>query len=334
MTQQPFVPPTPMPGAPPGVPGQPQATQQGVAASMAPDDMVEGGGPPVQQNLTVKEATIDYYDYNGKAPQTVALKLVFVDDNGQTLSPQHYSIGDPTRFMPSVDKKKVMLLTGATGISKNSNHGILMTALANCQFPVDRLKDGDISVMEGLYAYWDGQVEPPRPGLSRTQQQQNRQNMILVPTQIHRFPWQAQAVGAPVAAPTAAAPAAPTMPGAPIAPAVPVAAVAAVAAVPVAPVAPVAPPVPAAPVPVAPVAPIAPVPPVNGVDLGGTAMGLLPALGPQFTLQQVMASVYSTYADQNQYPFRDQLATHVFSPEFTAALQSVGYQVQGHNVSR
>jgi hypothetical protein len=291
--------------------------QQQKAASFAPDDMVEGGGPPIQQNLHIKEARIAYFDYQGKAPQTVASKLTLVDDNGQT-STQHYSIGDPTRFAPSQDGKKVMLMGQATGISKNSNHGILMTALVNAGFPVERLADGDLSVLDGLYAYWDGVPEPSRPGLTRTEAQRGRQNVIAVPMQIHRFPWDAEAGPAP--APTATAPPIPNPgPGGPPPAPLPVAG----GGGPPAPVAPAAP--------AAPTAPAAAPSPNGAVDLNGLAMGLVSSLGNQFTLQQAMGSVYSTYPEAD---FRDPLATYIFSPEFTSALEGVGYQVAGHNITR
>ena len=74
-----------VPGMMPGqtlgqVPGQPPVGA--TPASFDPDTMVEGGGAPIQMNLTIKEASIVYYDYNGKAPQTVASRFVYVTDSG------------------------------------------------------------------------------------------------------------------------------------------------------------------------------------------------------------------------------------------------------------
>lgn len=293
-----------------GIPGQPsQVPANAQPASMDPNQMTEGGGPPVGQNLTVKEATIGYFDYGGKAPQTVASKIVFVNDAGEVLSPQHYSIGDPTRFMPSADGKQVLLLGQASGISKSSNHGVLMASMVNAGFPVDQLSTGDISVIVGLYAYWDGVPEPPRAGLQRTDAQKGRNNVICVPTLIHRLPWENN-TGA-VAQPASQAPVAPAAPMAPA----------------MAPQAPMVSQTPPAPVPVAAV----PVAGVNTTDFGPKALGLAQQLGGNFTIQQVMNGVYSSYAND---PDRDNLATYVFSPEFTALLQGQGYNVQGHNVTR
>ena len=93
-----------------------------------------------------------------------------------------------------------------------------------------------------------------------------------------------------------------------------------------APIAPAAPPT--APAPVAP--PAAPAP-AGAVNLNTYALGLAQALGGQFSLQQVMNMVYTQYPNE---AFRDELATYIFSPEFSDSLTQQGYQVQGHQISR
>ena len=348
-----------VPGQVPGmtiqVPGQQvpgQVPSGATPASFDPDTMVEGGGAPIQVDLTIKEASIVYYDYGGKAPQTVASRFVFLNDQGETLNPQFYSIGDPTRVMPSADGSQVMLLGGAAGISKSSNHGILMKAMLDAGFPQALLQTGNIKVTEGLYAYWDGVTPPTRAGLATNSgQQQRRESVVSVPTVIHRLP------GAPNTGPVVVAPVAPVAPvvGQPpvavaVAPGAPpmVAAPVSVAQTPqVAPQTPVAPQAPVqpvqpqsqpvvpqapAPVPMAPPAPQAPVAAQPGtVDLNSYAHAIAMALGGSFSLQQAMNLVYTTYPNEL---FRDDLATYIFSPEFSTSLTRQGYQVQGHQVSR
>jgi len=336
-----------IPGQVPGMPGSMVPSQVpgqvptgATPASFDPETMVEGGGAPIQVNLTIKEASIVYYDYNGKAPQTVASRFVFLNDQGETLNPQFYSIGDPTRVMPSADGSMVMLLGGATGISKSSNHGILMKAMVDAGFPTAQLQTGNIKVTEGLYAYWDGVTPPTRTGIAANPgQQQRRESVVSVPTVIHRLPGAPNA-GPVTVQPVAVAPVAPVAPilptvVAPQAPVAPMAPVVAVAPPPIAaPVAPVVPqPQPQAPV--APVAPVVaapqPVPQPGAVDLNAYAHGIATALGGSFSLQQAMNLVYTQYPNES---FRDDLATYIFSPEFSASLTQQGYQVQGHQISR
>lgn len=325
-----------VPGQVPGqMPGQQGVVPAGATpASFDPEAMTEGGGAPVQVNLTIKEASIVYYDYQGKAPQTVATRLVLVTDQGETLSPQYYSIGDPTKFMPSADGSQVMLLGGSSGINKSCNHGILMKGCQDAGFPKDQLGTGNIKVLEGLYAYWDGVTPPTRTGLAtQPGQQQRRENIVSVPTIIHRLPGQqnngqvpVQQVQQVVQAPVQPQPIQPQTQSIPVA-------AAPVHPVPVAPVAPMAPmappPQPQAPQMVQP-AP-APVQAPGGVDLNAYAHGLATALGANFSLQQAMNLCYSQYPNEG---FRDELATYIFSPEFSASLAQQGYQVQGHQVSR
>ena len=175
------------------------------------DDLIEGGGPPIEQNLRIHSAIfVDDFNYGGTSPEVTALKLDFLTDKQELLT-QHYSAGG-SRIHSSNGGRALTAVP-----TKNSNFGILMTAMANAGFPKDQLQSGDITVLNGLYAYWDGHTVnrvgmPGREG--------NMQKVIAVPTKILALP------GAqPSTTPSVAAPPAPTAP--PIAAAPPVTAPAA-----------------------------------------------------------------------------------------------------------
>ena len=309
--------------------------QQGVV-SLSLDDMVEGGGPPIQQNLVIKEAAFGYFDYGGKAPQVTAVKVVFVTDSGEELSPQHYSVGDPSRFQPSGDGQHLVAVGGATGVSKTSNFGILLVELANVGFPVDRLTQEGIKLLNGLYAYWDGKTPPSRMGLTGgAGGDRGRQPVVCVPTVLHNLPWEAKKGGVGVEVVPPAGPLAPQGPQAPAAPSFPAVSTAPVAPIapqpPVAPIAPVAPVAPAPPV--APIAPIAPAAPTGASAEAVAALsGIVQSLGPSFGLNDIQREIFGKHGNDT---FRDELSTLASNPAAVGpVLAGMGFALNGMTVAR
>tara|TARA_Y100000310_G_scaffold120427_2_gene119202 strand:+ start:5683 stop:6459 length:777 start_codon:yes stop_codon:yes gene_type:complete len=156
--------------------------------SIRPSDFAEGGAVPVDRNLTWKKCLFNLFDYQGKAPATVAAMIVYVDDDGQEFE-QQYSVGDPERFMPSSDGKTLVATGEAQSLSKSSNFSLLMNALINAGFPENRLSD-DISTLDGLYTFNIGLPEPKRAGLARVAVagEPQREKVLSVPSQILRLP--------------------------------------------------------------------------------------------------------------------------------------------------
>ena len=288
-----------------------QQQDQGQAAgvvSLALDDMVEGGGPPIQQNLTIKDAVFGYFDYGGKAPQVTALKVEFVTDSGEVLTAQHYSVGDPTRFQPSADGQHLIPVGGAAGVNKTSNFGVLLVELANVGFPIDRLTAEGIGLLKGFYAYWDGKTVPGRTGLGQqTAGGQNRQPVVCVPTVLHRLPWDAATAEA---GNPAASPAAPGTPPTPPAPAVPLA---------------------------------VPPPQVDaaaqqqqaaaGQDPNvGHLKAIVDSLPQSFGLNDIQREIYSRHGNDS---FRDSLSMMASNPATVGpALNQLGYSLNGMTVTR
>jgi len=260
--------------------------------------------------------------------------------------------------MPSQDGKQAILLGSTRGISDSSNFGVLMKHLVDAGFDENALKSGDISVLDGVYGYWDGVSPPARSGGVGQRQNQGQQggrqfeSVILVPFQLLQ-PGQVATVAAQ---PQAAAPA-------PMAPAAPVAGQPAPAPAPVAPVAAVAPapapapvatPVPPAPQATAqgavavaeapqiaaPVTPVAPqvADPAGAVDLNALGLAIAQtvlSVNPQgFTTQNLMGQVFASHPDTTTSPFRDQLANYIVSQDFVNVLISQGYQVNGATISK
>jgi len=181
--------------------------------SIRPSDMIDSGGAPVDRNMLIKGAKFVIFQYtkkdgspalkpDGTPARATAAALTLLDDDGNE-NLQHYSAGDPERFVPSSDGKTLVSVSGAESISKSCNFHILMNALVNAGFPENKLDD-DISTLDGLYAYWIGVPEPKRPGLVRTAEQEARTRVIPVPSVIQKLPWEKAKAGTRV--PAAGAP--------------------------------------------------------------------------------------------------------------------------------
>ena len=284
--------------------------------SLKPSEMVEGGALPAQQNLRIKSARYTYFDYGGKAPKTFASKLTLVGEDGQEHI-QYYSAGDPSRFGPSQDGRFALMLGTAEGFVKSSNHGILFENLVKFGFPENKL-GADLSVIEGLYAFWDTVAEPQRTGLVRAANA--RPNMILVPTEIYQLPWepaptkpvrnQSQTPASQLPAQSTAQ--SPASPGAPAgqAPAW-------------------TPPAPDT----ATSQGSRPAPDLSSGEFDVQAWEVIGkiAVNGSFTRQEMVGGVFKFKAD---YPKRDELVQYIFSDQFRALLQRNGYAQTGENITR
>ncbi len=326
-TPQPAPTPPGVPATPPGAPTVPppgvvQVASANQGASFNPDDQLQGSALPVQQNLTIRQARFAYWDYDGKYQQALFARVDYVADDGNQYI-QYYSVGPTDRWMPVNDGKEAKPIGTNKGFNDNCNYILFINKVISCGFPQNRV-GSDISILDGLYAYYDGMEGPKRTGKG-FEGRGNQVNVILVPMEIHRYPWEVQTAAPSPLQPTLLPPVGPpqaTPP--PSAPATP-------------PITPAAPPAPSA----AP-SPPAPVTSPQNVNDAGTDMDI-PAIvlgltnqvsnitNGNFTLQQVMSQALQDYGSD---PNRDVLISHLFTPDFALVLQTQGYQLTGHQVTR
>lgn len=180
--------------------------------SIRPSDMVEGGAP-VDRNMLIRDPKFIIFQYtkkdgtpatkqDGTPATTIAAHMVLVEDDG-TEHEQNYSVGDPNRYEIQ-DGGKSLGPDGVT-ISKSCNFSIFMNGTVNAGFPENRLGE-DITVLDGLYAFWIGVPEPERSSLGRGGADQPKRQ-IPVPSQILKLPWEKAKPGQKVPAATGKAPA-------------------------------------------------------------------------------------------------------------------------------
>lgn len=165
-------------------------------------DFVTGGIVPVDKNLLWAKCRYAIFDYINKAGETVAstvaAQITYKDDGGAE-TVQNYSVGDPKKWQPSEDGKTLVNVAGNPDehLSTSSNFYVLIDNLINAGFPENKLLDsGDISVLDGLYAFHIGVPEPKRAGLAGAEPRADgRERVISVPSKILRLPWEGKGKG-------------------------------------------------------------------------------------------------------------------------------------------
>lgn len=206
-----------------------QAARAGVAAappvaavggvSLRPSDMVDGG---LMDDVDVEflDSRFTLWDYDGKAPQVLAIAVEMkpLDEDKSFL--QYYSAGDPKYFVPSEDGKRAIPVGDKAGLNTNTNAAKFLESLVTAGFPEDQIGD-DITVMTGTQAHVRRVAQKERAGLVRNARpgNENRPSTVLLVESVLRLPWEAAAApvkaaggkangkAAPAPAPRAAAPA-------------------------------------------------------------------------------------------------------------------------------
>ncbi len=161
------------------------------AASLDPNDFVEGGGLIDDVDVTFKECVFDMFDYNGKVvPGVPSLKIDMVMEDDEEAT-QYYSMGSGNDWIPSEDGSQLMAVGKASSIRMTTNGGIFLKSLIDAGFPVDKLGD-DITVLDGLQAHVIRVPAPKRPGLKKQDRDDGKkfEETILIVGEIITLPWE------------------------------------------------------------------------------------------------------------------------------------------------
>ena len=173
--------------------------------SLKPSEASTGGAFP-RGNLTIIEAR--FGEDQPKDEMGRPMKSTFANNMGQDIPPsmcafinlasleaegtvfnQRYSVGDLSRYTVVNDGKVLQINDPKKGLSSSCNLYALLQQLIQVGYPEDRF-GSDISVaLEGLEGYWD-------QGTGQDSDTVNVAKLIL-PREIHRFPWDGQPVVAP-----------------------------------------------------------------------------------------------------------------------------------------
>ena len=152
--------------------------------SLKPSALIELTGLIGDEDIIIKEARFEMFDYNGKRAPSPAARFCLDRGDGEEVQ-QYFSLGKATDWLPSDDGKTLTPVGKATGLANSSNWAIFVTALVNAGFPENKIED-DITCFEGLEGHVDRIPAPERKGLVNKKEDAT----VLVMTKIHKLPWE------------------------------------------------------------------------------------------------------------------------------------------------
>lgn len=135
-------------------------------------------------DLIISAATVEEYDWNGKATfgNGCCIKLTLADDDGES-GDHYYSIGQSEHWIPTDDGKGFQPVTGKKGISKNAAGAKLVNAMIEKGFPKNKLGN-DVSVFVGYKWHWK-QVAKTGPDAKDAE---GRDKTVLLPVKLVSAP--------------------------------------------------------------------------------------------------------------------------------------------------
>lgn len=176
-------------------------------ASMNPDNMLQGGLIDDFDGMCVRARLVPW-DYEGSIDHHVLAVALTIRPEGDKEFVQHYSAGDLTAFVPSMDGKTSVDLDGwdpkkgvdsvegvyalrvgkREQLNNNTNWAQFIGALIDAAFPRDQLTAA-VTFMEGVYGHWNRIPQKKRSGIVvASTDTKARTNDILVITEIKEAP--------------------------------------------------------------------------------------------------------------------------------------------------
>lgn len=134
------------------------AKQTESGASLRPSEMSAGGALIDDADVTIKSATFELYDFNGKAQSKACAALTLVTEEGEE-HVEYLSAADPKHFMPSADNTRLLAVGDKTGLNNNSKFALFVISLINAGFPEADVTDS-IDFLDGLRVHIKRKAAP------------------------------------------------------------------------------------------------------------------------------------------------------------------------------
>jgi hypothetical protein len=185
-----------------------------MSISLHPRDFIMGG--LIQDvDVEVVEARFIATDYDRTLPSATALALKLdlkvLGDETNTIHTQLFAAGSTANFAPDPETNGRTLEKNGSreALDKNSNLGLFLQSMVDCEANLSPLAKGDISVLEGARFHIVRKPAPKREGLASTVTRgdgQEREKTIVLCSKILSLPWDKKGAGGGKAS-AAAAPA-------------------------------------------------------------------------------------------------------------------------------
>jgi len=176
--------------------------------SFNPDAFVAGGGLIDDVDVEFVSMRAVVWDYNGKAPEALALKAALRPLNSTETLDQYWSAGSPEDFEILDDGRRLHPRGEVTGLRKTTNAAELINSLKSCGFT--GWSDDLGKMFDGLQAHVNQKPAPKRAGLE-SHKAGGFEPTVLHVTKILRLSSgkkpSASSSAAPVGAPVAGTPA-------------------------------------------------------------------------------------------------------------------------------
>jgi hypothetical protein len=169
-------------------------------ASLNPDDFIAGGLLD-DVDVTWKNVMFEMYNYGGKsdpAPCLGADLVTGAEIKAEDVVRQYWSCGSAENWEPSEDGARLVPVGGDTELRKSTNLFILLKSLKEAGFPMAKLADGNVTVLNGLSAHMRridapkrGNMAPKSPRRGHDGKEYEKDNKVLCVEKIIALPSEA-----------------------------------------------------------------------------------------------------------------------------------------------
>lgn len=145
-------------------------TEQKKGASLNPVDFIAGGLMD-DVDVTFKNVRFEMCDYNGTqetpSPALGADLITGAEQANEKAYRQHWSCGSAESWEPSPDGSQCVAIGKDTEFRKSSNVFLFVGSLQQAGFPMERLNEGNCTVLEGMVAHVKRVDQPTRSNLNQ-----------------------------------------------------------------------------------------------------------------------------------------------------------------------
>lgn len=164
--------------------------------SYKPEDFVKGGGGPFPAGVyRFTESHFGPYQYENSQVRTFAFITTLINEAGDAMKEQAWSIGDVNAYTTDPDGKEIKPLGRRESLSDNCKFHDLVVSMGNSGYPTDQLNGNSAHDFDNLVAALDWIPDKPREGLvgstttRKTEDGREFAKTTLLPVQIVTLPW-------------------------------------------------------------------------------------------------------------------------------------------------
>lgn len=138
----------------------------------------------------------EMYDYGGKSDAAPCVGADLIAEDADPVR-QYWSVGSADNWEPSEGGSYMVPVGKDSAFRKGSNIFLMLKSLEEAGFPMERLNDGDITILNGLRAHMVRKPAPKREGFGQSMRRgedgKEREAKVLLVERIISLPWDEEA---------------------------------------------------------------------------------------------------------------------------------------------